>query len=251
MVQFDTLRIGKQVYAMSQYIKSAEVYDAIYTAKKDYAYEGKQYHAIIEAHARTDGKELLDVACGTGLHTEVLQQWYNVTGLDISENQLAFARKRLPKVRLYIADMTNFNTGKTYDVITCLFSAIGELLDIKQVDAAIETMAQHLNTGGVLLVEAWLRPEQFNPSRIWSDFVDTPDVKVARMTTAVRRGKIVNLTMHHMVGTLKKVEEFIEVHQEAMHSVDEYMQAFKKAGLTVTHDPQGVIGRSLYVAIKT
>ena len=235
---------------MSEYVKSAEIYDAMYLAKKDYAKEAEQVHSLIEGHKHTDGNTLLDVACGTGLHAEGLKKWYDVEGLDLSEQQLAVARERLPDVTFYHGDMTKFDTGKQYDAVTCLFSAIGELLDIEQVNSAISTMASHLKPGGVLIVEPFLRPEQFKDGRIWSDFVDEPDLKVARMTTAERQGKIVNLTMHHMVGRPGKVEEFVEHHQEAMHSVEEYTQAFEQAGLNVSYDEEGLIGRGLYVATK-
>ena len=235
---------------MSEYAKSAEIYDAMYLAKKDYVKEAEQVRNIIQEHKKSAGKELLDVACGTGLHAEVLQRWYDVEGLDLSEGQLAVAKQRLPEVKFYQADMTNFDTGKQYDAITCLFSAIGELLDIEQVNSAVSTMAKHLKPGGVLVVEPWLRPEQFREGRIWSDFVDEPDLKVARMTVAERDGKIVNLTMHHMVGRPGKVEVFVEHHQEAMHTVEEYTAAFQNAGLTVTHDNEGLIGRGLFVGVN-
>jgi ubiquinone/menaquinone biosynthesis C-methylase UbiE len=235
---------------MSKYEKSSEIYDAVYVSKKDYVKEAEQVHGIVQEQRKSAGNELLDVACGTGLHAEAFQRWYQVEGLDFSEGQLAVARVRLPHVKFYHADMTNFATGKHYDVVTCLFSAIGELLDIEQVTSAVRTMAKHLKPGGVLLVEPWLRPEQFREGRIWAEFVDKPELKIARMTTAERHGKIVDLYMHHLVGRPGKIEEFVEHHQEAMHSVDEYMNAFKRAGLDVTYDEEGLIGRGLYIGVK-
>lgn len=190
------------------------------------------------------------MACGTGLHADVLRRWYHVEGLDLSEDQLAVARKRLPDVTFYQADMTSFDTGKTYDAVTCLFSAIGELLDVEQVNSAIHAMALHLKPGGVLIVEPWLRPEQFNEGRVWSVFVDEPALKVARITVAERHGKIVDLYMHYMVGRPGSVEKFVEHHQEALHTVDEYMNAFKLAGLDTAYDAEGLIGRGLYIATR-
>jgi SAM-dependent methyltransferase len=235
---------------MSDYAKSAEIYDAISLAKKDYAKEAEQVHALIQEHKRTDGASLLDLARGTGLHAEVLRRWYTVEGLDLSEGQLAVARKRLPDVRFYHADMSNFDTGKTYDAMTCLYSAIGELLDIEQVNSAIRAMAKSLKPGGVLIVEPWVRPEQFKEGHIWSDFVDQPNLKVARMTVAERHGKIIDLDMHYMVGRPGKVEEFVEHHREALHTVAEYMNAFTLAGLDTDYDEEGLIGRGLYIATK-
>jgi ubiquinone/menaquinone biosynthesis C-methylase UbiE len=235
---------------MSEYARSSEIYDAVYTAKKNYGKEAEQVHSVIAAHKHSEGNDLLDVACGTGLHAAALQRWYHVEGLDLSEGQLVVARKRLPDVTFYHADMTSFTTGKTYDAITCLFSAIGEVLDIEQVNSAIRTMAQHLKPGGVVIVEPWLRPEQFREGRIHSDFVDEPDFKVARMTTVERHGKIVDLYMHYMVGRPGSVENFIEHHQEALHTVDEYMSAFQQAGLDTTYDDEGLIGRGMYIGTR-
>lgn len=146
--------------------------------------------------------------------------------------------------------MAHFDTGKTYDAMTCLFGAIGELLDIEQVNSAIGVMARHPRPGGVAIVEPWLRPEQFREGRIWSVFVDEPNLKVARMTIAERHGKIVDLEMRYMVGRPGEIEEFIERHQEALHTVDEYMSAFKLAGLDAAYDEEGLNGRGLYIATK-
>lgn len=235
---------------MSEYAKSAEVYDALSLAKKDYAKEAEQIHALIQQRTRADGNDLLDVACGTGLHADALRRWYHVEGLDLSPAQLAIARKRLPDVTFYQADMTRFETGKLYDAITCLYGAIGELLDIGQVNSAIGAMAKHLKPGGVLIVEPWLRPEQFREDRIWSDFIDEPELKVARMTIAERHGTIVDLTMRYMVGRPGAIEAFVEHHQEALHTVAEQMNAFTLASLDAVHDEDGLNGRGLYIATK-
>src|SRR5262245_36533136 len=125
---------------MSDYAKSAQVYDALSLATTDYSKEAERVHALIQSHKRSNGNDLLDVACGTGLHVAVLRRWYAVEGLDLSEDQLAVARKRLPDVPLYHADVTDFDIGRAYDAITCLYGATGELLDIEQVNSAISMM---------------------------------------------------------------------------------------------------------------
>jgi hypothetical protein len=74
--------------------------------------------------------------------------------------------------------MTDFELGKRYDVVIALCSSIGELLDIEQVNCAVKTMANHLKPGGVLIIEPWLRPEQFHPNRLWTEFIDEPALKL-------------------------------------------------------------------------
>ena len=78
---------------MSKYEKSSETYDAVYVSKKDYIKEAEQVHGIVQEQRKScAGNEPLDVACGTGLHAEAFQRWYQVEGLDLSPGQLAVAR---------------------------------------------------------------------------------------------------------------------------------------------------------------
>ena len=59
--------------------KSAKFYNAIYGSMgKDYASEARQVHQLIQQHKKTEGNTLLEVACGTGTHASVLQEFYQV-----------------------------------------------------------------------------------------------------------------------------------------------------------------------------
>ena len=55
--------------------KSIAYYDQIYSAK-DYRAETDLLVTLIQQHQRTEGKRLLDVACGTGRHLEYLREYY-------------------------------------------------------------------------------------------------------------------------------------------------------------------------------
>jgi len=55
---------------------------------------------------------------------EYLRNHYEVEGLDISQELLTIAGQRNPGVPLHLGDMTNFDLGRAFDVVTCLFSAI-------------------------------------------------------------------------------------------------------------------------------
>ena len=68
---------------------------------------------------------LLDVACGTGRHLEYFVREASCVGLDIEPGLLAVAGRRCPGVELVPGDMTDFELGRTFDAVTCLFSSIG------------------------------------------------------------------------------------------------------------------------------
>ena len=231
------------------YSKQAYIYDAIYS-HQDYAGQAQRVHEHIQANKRSPGNRLLDVACGTGMHLEHWREDYEVAGLDISEEMLAVARERLPNVPLHAADMADFSLGTRFDAVTCLFSSIGHMLSEDLLRQAIATMAGHLEPGGVLIVEGWLTPEAWIEGHLHLDQVDLPSLKIARMSLSRSEGHVSILDMHHLVGTPEGTEYFVEALRASMFTVQQYIESFQAAGLDVEHDPEGLRGRSLYVAVK-
>ena len=50
------------------FTETAQYYDTIYQAMKDYGAEADTLTAVVQQYRRSTGHRLLDVACGTGLH---------------------------------------------------------------------------------------------------------------------------------------------------------------------------------------
>src|SRR5205823_3257901 len=145
-------------------------------------------------------RSLLDVACGTGLHLERLRDRYEVEGLELDPEMLALARARLPGVRLHEGDMTGFDLGRRFDAVVCLFSSIGYVMTVERLQAAFAAMARHLGSSGVLVVEPWITPDRWMDGRLSANFVDDPELKLARIVASRREGRISILDMHHLVG---------------------------------------------------
>ena len=231
------------------YTRSAHLYDAI-CAWKNYADEAERLHAIIGSHKRSPGNALLDVACGTGRHLELLAERYQVEGLDLDPSLLAVARERLPTVQLHEADMCDFDLGKRYDVVTCLFSAIGYTGTDPKLQEALQAFSRHVVPGGLVIVEPWITPDRFLANHVGARFVDEPALKVARINTSeIRDGRWV-MDFHYLVGTPNGVEHFTERHEMGLFTHDDYMDAFRGAGLEVAHDPEGLMGRGLYIGTQ-
>ncbi len=231
------------------YGRRARFYDAIYS-HLDYGRQAEAVHELAQAKKQSEGKQLLDVACGTGLHLEHLRRdyGYEVEGLDISEEMIAVARGRLPDVPLHVADMTDFDLGRRFDVVTCLFSSIGHMLTEDLLKRTIVAMADHLEPGGVMIVEGWLTPDVWIDGHLHLDHVDRPDLKIARLSVSRSDGDISVIDMYHLIGTSEEVQSFSESMRLRMFTVQQCLDAFRAADLNVEHDPQGLRGRDLYVA---
>jgi SAM-dependent methyltransferase len=227
------------------FTKSARFYDAIY-GFKDYAAEAAQVDALIRER-NPEARTLLDVACGTGSHLEHLRGRYEVEGLDLDAELLAIARERLPDVPLHEGDMLDFDLGRRFDAVLCLFSSIGYAKTVHNLQRAVSSMASHLEPGGVLVIEPWLTPDAFEDGLLGAVFVDEPDLKIARVNLSEREGCLSRFVFHYLVLTPDGVERFEEPHELGLFTHDEYVAAYRSAGLEVDHDPEGLMGRGLYV----
>lgn len=232
--------------------KSAKFYNALYGSMgKDYFAEAQKAHSLIQQYKRSSGNSLLEVACGTGLHASIFQEFYQAEGLDLDNEMLVVARQNYPDILFHQADMVDFDLGKQFDVITCLFSSIGYVKTKDRLVRAIQTMTNHLLSGGVLLIEPWFAPDQFEVGNVYALFVDQPDLKVSRMSLGQIEENISILTFHYMVGTPQSIDYFSERHELGLFTQEEYLEAFHKAGLEVNRDPEGLDGRGLYIGLKT
>jgi len=146
--------------------------------------------------------------------------------------------------------MTAFQINDHFDVILCLFSAIGYASTPERLRHAIETMAAHLNANGVLIVEPWISPAEYKPGGVFSVFVDKPSLKIARMNVNAVRGNISVINFHYLVATPEGIQHFTEDHELGLYNGEEYLAAFRSAGLQTVFEPEGLIGRGMYVARK-
>jgi len=231
------------------FTKSARFYDAVY-GFKDYAGESEQLLGLIEQHKNSKGNALLDVACGTGGHIPYLRKQYQIEGLDLDENMLLVARERFPDILFHQGDMVDFDLGVSFDVITCLFSAIGYAKTGTRMRQAVQCMADHLLPGGMLIIEPWLSPDQWQPGGLHGLNVVEPDLRITRMNISETRDGLSFVKFHYLVGTAEGIHYFTEEHELGLFSTGSYLDAFESAGLNVTHDPEGLIGRGLFIGVK-
>lgn len=231
------------------YKQLAKYYDEIYHFK-NYQKEAEKIEALIQQHKRSPGNGLLDAACGTGNHIAYLKQHYKIEGLDFSSDMLRLARKKHPDVVFHKGDMTSFKLKNHFDVVTCLFSAIGHVKTKIRMRRAVRNMASHLQPGGLMILEPWITPANFRTGRIGWDFVDKPNLKIARVNISKVRGPISAFEYHYLIGTTSKVEYVVDKVSEGLWTHEEHLEAFRDAGLEVSFDSQGLMGRGLYLGVK-
>lgn len=229
--------------------KSYLYYDKIY-AQKDYQAETEKLQLFIEEHLLSDGKRLLDVACGTGEHIQHLKAHFEVEGLDLVPELIEIAKEKNPGIRFHLGDMMDFDLNQQYDVLTCLFSAIGYVKSLDNLGRAIAAMERHLVPGGLLLIEPWFTPSVWKTGTVHTMFIDEPDLKIVRMNTSFKEGRLSSFDFHFLIGTPEGTEHFTELHELGLFEIEETRDAFVSQGLEVIYDEEGIAGRGLYIGKK-
>ena len=184
---------------LDQFHDLARFYDPL-NAGKDYGAEAARLASLARRYGRSRGRAWLDVACGTGRHLAHLRHRYRVTGLDRSPEMLRIARRRLPGVPLHQADMRTFRLEGSFDVVTCLFSAIGHLRTERDLLRTFRNFAGHLKPGGVVIVEPWIDPAEYR--RGYVALVTHEDLRltVARLSESARRRNHSILRFHYLIA---------------------------------------------------
>jgi SAM-dependent methyltransferase len=230
------------------YTRRPELYDLEYSFK-DYEAESARVEEIVRTRAPA-ARTLLDVACGTGKHLAFLRSCFDCEGVDLDEGLLGVAHERLGDVPLHQGDMRTLDLGRRFDVVTCLFSAIGFALDLDGLASAARSLATHVADGGVLVVEPWLTPDVWKPGRPHVLTADADGRVLARVTVSGQRGTISTTEMHYLVGTPDGVEQWREDHELGLFTVAEMRDALEATGLQVEHDPEGLMGRGLWIGTR-
>lgn len=229
---------------------SADFYDAIYGAFKDYREEA----ALVASRLRQVNsrcRTVLDVGCGTGEHARLLaEQGFLVDGLDLDGNLLEIARKKHPGGRFIQADMSDFQLSRQYDAVICLFSSIGYLKSLDRVSLALKCFREHLAAGGVIMVEPWFAPGVLDVHRVGRNACDFNGMHIVRTSTVEVDGRLSRLRFDYEITAASGIRRASELHELGLFTVKELMKMFQATGLQVDYDSKGLSNRGLYVAVK-
>jgi SAM-dependent methyltransferase len=223
------------------YEHSAELFDIRY-AQKDYASEAAVFLRLLDG-IHPSATSLLDVACGTGNYLQHLSARYQIEGLDLNAELLQIAKTRLPDVPLHLADMSGFDLGRSFDIVTCFFASIAYLGSVEKLHQAMSCMTLHLKPDGVLFVEPWLTPSAYRENEVVHNLRRAPHLTASWMYVMRRKGLLAVWDMHWLVGTPQDgVTHFVEREELGLFTTDECVGAMRAAGLDVLHHARGLHG---------
>ena len=227
---------------------SAEFYDLIYSAFKDYADEAATIAGLLR-QLNPHCESLLDVACGTGEHARLLAaHGFVADGIDLDSRFVRIAEQKHPAGRFFVADMSDFHLSQRYDAVLCLFGSIGYLQTLDRVRRAFICFRDHLTAGGVIVVEPWFAPGVLDTARVTRQTSEANGIRVLRVSRLEIEGTISRIHFDYEISDSNGIRHASEVHELGLFTAAELLRTFHEAGLQASHDPKGLTDRGLYVA---
>jgi len=124
---------------------------------EDNARDADFLEALLARYGGTTGRRVLEPACGSGrLLVELARRGWEVTGLDLSEPMVRYARGRMAQEGLsgevLHAPMQDFTLAARVDLAHCLVSTFKYLLDERMAVDALRCVARALRPGGIFVL---------------------------------------------------------------------------------------------------
>jgi len=177
------------------------------------------------------GARILDVCCGTGcLAARLTARGYRVTGLDVSQEMLVYARANAPAAEFFLADAASFRPPGVCDAAVSTFDSLNHLLEPPALAAAFGNIGAALRPGALLAFDMLL--EEGYQTRWGESFALVRDDHLLTVTGAAfdSRTRIARLTVtmfRLLEGAWQRSDVTIE---ERCYSPDEISKALDLAG---------------------
>lgn len=102
---------------------------------------------------RPESQSLLELGCGTGNILVELSKRFETYGLDLSPEMLEIARKKDKKSVYKLADMSDFDFGRKFDIICCMYDSINHLPSLNHWKKMFDCCFLHLVDGGLFIFD--------------------------------------------------------------------------------------------------
>lgn len=187
-------------------------------------------------HLNKKQQHVLELACGTGiLSVELANLGFNVCGLDLSEDMIKLAKKRVSEedqmLRFKTGDMLNLTDKNLYDAVTCYSDSLCYMKNEDEVSKVFSGVYEALKEEGTFIFDVHSIQQMEEGFSEYSYHYQTDDFAFLWESYPGEHSFSVEHFLTFFVSDRKgKFERFDELHEERTYEIKEYKSLLKRAG---------------------
>lgn len=148
---------------ISKGMLTAHLNPELESATRKYEFIVKSVDWIKNLTDENHGKKLLDLGCGPGIYSELFaERGFDVTGLDISERSINYAKESSFKKKLNIdyqlKSYLDMDYTEEFDIITLIYCDFG-VLNTEEREKLLKKIYKALKPGGILIFDVFSQNE--------------------------------------------------------------------------------------------
>jgi trans-aconitate methyltransferase len=222
----------------------------------EYAEEATLYVEMIQASARRQVREVLELGSGGGNNASHMKHTFSMTLVEPSDGMRENSRRLNPECEHLPGDMRHVRLGRTFDAVF-VHDAVMYITTEDDLRAALETVAVHLSPGGVALVAPDATRESFTEATEHGGGEDASGrrARYLEWTLPPEPGET-TYTVHYAFmlrdvdGSVRVVHD---VHREGLFPRATWLRLFREVGLDAGLAPRTIEGREYdsFVAVRS
>lgn len=172
--------------------------------------------------------KIIDIACGTGRHAIYLNMLgYNVTGIDLSKNNIEKASKFSNKnLQFFIHDMRKLFKSNQYDLAVNLFTSFGYFNKDSDNEKALISIAGNVKSEGLVVIDF------MNVKKVLMNLIES-EIKIInniefKINRTVKNDKILK-----SINITDEKEKFVFKEEVSIINLDKFSDYIKKSGLQI------------------
>ncbi len=231
------------------YRQAAQFYEALYRKNlktpAGVKRENDNIEAMLQRNATQPLKAILDMGCGSGVHAvELANRGYEVTAVDYAQEMVDLAKKRPKtegaKIEFMQGDMRNYKAQRKFDAAICMTNAFLCNHDDAHISAALDSFAQCIREGGVLLLEVTSYLSMMAQGEFKYTYVDTAKVdgnevvEISDNTPDLKHGVLEEKNTYFISDGNGKYDKHYCENKLRLITIPDLVAAMKNAGFETT-----------------
>src|SRR6185436_8409225 len=132
---------------------------------------------------------VIDVACGSGGHAELLSKaGFDVYAVDVNAGMLRLLKKNLPNAKVFRQDMRQLRVPVQADVLICMYNSINYNYSHAELANTLQRFYDQLKPGGVVIFDTAFMTHTWKPGPFSVETTTTPEFEVARVNKSYKKG---------------------------------------------------------------